>query len=354
MGPQRTSLRAAARVARAGVRVAALLVALLGAGASAEKTDVVVLGNGDHFTGEIKGMSRGQLDFKTDDAGRLSIEWIKIARLTSVHAFEVELASGEKFYGPLQSPSDGKILVGAGNETHLFPVTVIVTLTPMDDWFWARVKAYLDLGFTLAKSNKAFTLSGDGEFAYRGEHFGGAIDFNMYVQDDDNSTAVGQASGTLTGTYYFSKLRAQLQLGIDHNDELALTLRLDLGAGVAYPLLRSNTMELWLSGGLVGVRELYTSGEPNYNLAAAIGGEWDAFVYDSPKLNAGVGVTILPVLTELWRVRGNVTAKVKYELFYNFFAGLNFSYTFDTQPPDPTASHTDYLLTITIGWSYRR
>jgi hypothetical protein len=354
MGPERTSLRAATRVARAGLRVATLVVALLATRAAAEKTDVVVLSNGDHFTGEIKGMSRGQLDFKTDDAGRLSIEWVKIARLTSVHSFEVELASGQKYYGPLESPSDGKILIGREPDTHLFPVTVIVTVTPMDDWFWARVKAYLDLGFTLAKSNKAFTLSGDGQFAYRGQHFGGAIDFNMYVQDDDNSTAVGQVSGTVTGTYYFSKLRAQLQFGVDHNDELDLTIRLDLGTGVAYPLLRDNTMELWLSGGLVGVREVYTSGSPNYNLAGYIGGEWDAFVYDTPKLNAGVAVTILPVLTELWRVRGNVTAKVKYELFYNFFVGLNFSYTFDTEPPDPTASHTDYLLSITIGWSYRR
>jgi hypothetical protein len=56
----------------------------------------------------------------------------------------------------------------------------------------------------------------------------------------------------------------------------------------------------------------------------------------------------------LWRIRGTGTVKVKYELFYNFFVGLNFSYTFDTEPPDPTAAHTDYLLSITIGWSYRR
>jgi hypothetical protein len=354
MGPERTSLRAATRLARGGLRAATLVAALLSARAAADKTDVVVLGNGDHFTGEIKGMSRGQLDFKTDDAGRISIEWLKIGRLTSAHAFEVELANGEKYYGPLQSPSEGQILVGTETEAHLFPVTVIVTLTPMDDYFWARVKAYLDVGFTLAKSNQALTLSGDGEFAYRGEHFGGAIDFNTYIQDDKNTTAVAQATGTLTGTYYFSKWRLQTQLGLDHNDELGLDLRIDLGGGVAYPLLRNNTMEVWLSGGLVGAREQYTTGAPNFNLAAYIGGEWDAFVYDSPKLNAGVALTILPVLTELWRVRGTGTVKVKYELFYNFYVGLNFSYTFDTEPPDPTAAHTDYLLSITIGWSYRR
>jgi hypothetical protein len=352
MGPPRTSLRAATRAARWGIRLAPLLVALLAGRADAEKTDVVVLTNGDHITGEIKGMSRGQLDYKTDDAGRLSIEWTKVMRITSTHPFEIELSSGKKYYGPLTSPSDQEVKVGS-NETDVFSTEDIVTVTPMEEWFWARVKANLDLGFTLAKSNKALTFSGDGDFAYRGEHFGGSIDFSSYIQNDANSTAVAQGSVNLTGTYFFTKWRAQLQLGADHNDELGLTLRLDLGAGVAYPVLRNKTMELWLSGGLVGARELYTTGTPNFNLAAALGGEWEVFVYDHPKLSTSITAVLLPVLTELWRTRGNLGVKVKYELFYNFYVGCNFTFTFDTEPPDTTASHTDYLLSITIGWSYR-
>jgi Protein of unknown function, DUF481 len=334
------------------MRVAPLLAALLAGRAEAEKTDVVVLLNGDHLTGEIKGMSRGQLDFKTDDAGRPSIEWVKVARVTSTHLFEVGLTSGKKYYGALSSPSDQKVQVGT-EEANVFTVEDIITLVPMDDWFWARVKANFDLGFTLAKSNKALTLSSDGDFSYRGEHFGGAIDFNTYIQNDANSTAVAQLTGTLTGTYYFRKWLVQVQFGATHNDELDLQLRLDIGAGVAYPLVRNNTMELWLSATLLGVRETYTGGTPNLNLASALGGEWDVFVYDHPKLNASVAAALIPVLTELWRTRGNATIKVKYELFYNFYVGLNFTFTFDTQPPDTTASHTDYLLSITIGWSYR-
>jgi hypothetical protein len=41
---------------------------------AAQKTDVVVIANGDVITGEIKGLSRGKLDYNTDDAGRLSIK----------------------------------------------------------------------------------------------------------------------------------------------------------------------------------------------------------------------------------------------------------------------------------------
>ncbi len=367
MGPERTSLCAEPRAFPGGRRwwgyfrsqlrlasLATFLGGFLAAGAAhAEKTDVVVLGNGDHFTGEIKGMSRGKLDFKTDDVGRISIEWIKIATITSIHSFEVELASGKKYYGPLSSPQEYDLQVGP-EKTDVVPMVEVITLTPMDEFFWSKVKASLDLGLTLAKSNSSMTLSGDGSIAYRGQHFGGGFDFNTYWQRDKNSTTVGQLSMNLTGTYYFSKLRVQLQLGYDHNDELDLTYRVDLGAGVAYPVVRDKWNELWLSTGLVAAQEQYSTGEPSVNLAAYVGEDWEAFIYDSPKLSAGISSQIIPVLSELWRTRGNVTAKVKYEVFYNFFVGCNFSFTFDTKPPDPAAAKTDYLLSITVGWSYRQ
>ena len=69
--------------------------------AVAQKTDVVVLINGDRITGEIKSLSRGQLDYKTDDAGRLKIEWDKILRVTSNRYYEVEMSSGVRYFGTL-------------------------------------------------------------------------------------------------------------------------------------------------------------------------------------------------------------------------------------------------------------
>src|SRR5512135_3033496 len=89
--------------------------ALLPGPLCAQKTDVIVLTNGDRLTGEIKGVSHGKLDYLTDDAGRPSIEWEKVARVTSVHSFEVEVRSGLKYFGRL-APSDrdgALVVVGA-------------------------------------------------------------------------------------------------------------------------------------------------------------------------------------------------------------------------------------------------
>jgi len=69
-----------------GVRlIAAAMALLLGAStpALAAKTDIIVLRNGDRLTGEVTQMRQGKLQVKTDDAGTLSIEWDKIAAITT-------------------------------------------------------------------------------------------------------------------------------------------------------------------------------------------------------------------------------------------------------------------------------
>src|SRR5215510_15863893 len=60
--------------------------------------DVVVLKNGDHLTGEIKGLQRGELRIKADymaDAVRL--DWTRIERLESKSTFIISLVDGKLF-----------------------------------------------------------------------------------------------------------------------------------------------------------------------------------------------------------------------------------------------------------------
>jgi hypothetical protein len=80
--------------------------------ASAQKTDVLTLYNGDVITGEIREMSQGQLTFKTDDMGTLRVQWERVERLRSVHLFEVLLADGQQVMGSIGDPGlDGSVVV---------------------------------------------------------------------------------------------------------------------------------------------------------------------------------------------------------------------------------------------------
>ena len=333
---------------------AAILVAAFPASAR-EKTDVVILRNGDHLTGEIKGMERGKLDFNTDDIGRISIEWDKVVELTTTHHYMAELRSGERLHGALSSPAGGELAVGVLPVQRIVPITDVVELVSMDESFLNRVRVIFDLGFTFAKANYASTLSTSGEFGYRAESLGATLTFDGYFQDDANNVAVSRASVGLQGDWFFrNRWRALVGLLAEHNDELQLVLRTSLAPGVAYSVVRNGWTELWLTAGVAGSREVYVDTDSNLALDALLVASWEAFRYDTPKLDLTVSLVLLPGLSDFGRLRGTFTLKVKYEFFRDFNVGVAFSDTFDTRPPDPTAPKNDFITSLTIGWSYRR
>ena len=337
----------------AGLVAGLLLLALAAPATAAPKTDVIVLLNGDHLTGEIKGMNRGRVDFKTDDAGRPTIEWSKIASVTSIHLFHVELGSGEKLFGVLGPGSEpGTVVVGTEPGTQV-RTSEVVLLAPVDEALLQRLRAYLDLGFSFAKSNSVLGLSSDGEVAYRGQTIGVTLYAETYFQKTEASTAVGKYIIRPSGFYDFGSWRALVLGSLDHNDELDLSLRMSVAAGPSFPVVRNSWTELWLTAGLGYDREQYTGVDPSDNLSAYLAGTWEAFRFDTPTLDLEIQLVIQPLITDPGRVRGTSSVNVKYELFKDFKVGLNLSYQFDNRPP-LDAPHHDYVLSFTIGWSYRR
>ena len=125
-----------------------------------ERTDVVTLRGGLRVPGEILQMSLGRLGLRTDDMGRASIEWLRVTQIESTYAFAVEFSSGTTYFGPLYAGGDGELLVG----TRSVRLSEVVSITPIDAGFWNRVRANADLGFSLAKANKALTLPAGGGF----------------------------------------------------------------------------------------------------------------------------------------------------------------------------------------------
>ena len=101
--------------------LAALAATIVGVAAalrpvSAQKADTVVLRNGDRIVGEIKYVDRGALSYKTDDMATLTIKWDKIRRIISYRYFEVEVGTGEIYYGQLLAGSqDSQVVVAVSS-----------------------------------------------------------------------------------------------------------------------------------------------------------------------------------------------------------------------------------------------
>src|SRR3954469_5574042 len=97
-----------------GVLLAILVMAgHAAAQGSKGRTDVVTLPNGDRITGEVVRLDRGRLEFKTDDAGTLYLEWDKVATVQATRAVEVVTEDGRRILGSL-GPAASRLLTVVG------------------------------------------------------------------------------------------------------------------------------------------------------------------------------------------------------------------------------------------------
>ena len=323
----------------------------------AAKTDVVILRNGDHITGEVKGLARGKLDYSTDDAGRLSIEWEKVARLTSVHSFDAEDGNGVRYFGRLNPPARDGVVVFESGRTDTVAVTSVIEITPVNAEFVERLSSYLDLGFTLAKANQATTFSLSGMVAYRAPAIGSQFTYDSYAQGQETVPTTTRNTLRQSVSWYLpNRWSAAALVQFEQNEELDLDHRVTFGGAVVRMLQQTNQMDLSLGAGLVGTQEQFSSAVEatnNTSLEGLVTANWDVFHFDSPKLDFSTDLAVFPSLSQAGRVRGQGNVRLVYELFKDFNTGVRLTETFDSRPPEG-ATKNDYVVEFTIGWSYRR
>src|SRR5689334_23722122 len=137
------------RVAGVGPTVAFLVIItiMITAGpAWAAKTDIIVLKNGDRLTGEVVQMRQGKLQVKTDDAGTLSIEWDKVASITTAAAYDVTMRDRRRLLGRLGAGSgDSLRLTATDGTTTTLAMSDIVWFASIKSRFLQRVDGSIDL-----------------------------------------------------------------------------------------------------------------------------------------------------------------------------------------------------------------
>ena len=113
------------RLRRAALIVLVLCCALgVARPAWAEKTDYIVLVNGDRLTGEVKMLSKGQLKISTDDLGTLYMEWDKVVAISTLGTFDVATRDGQRYVGRFDvPPAGGLALVGYDGSVSDVPVS---------------------------------------------------------------------------------------------------------------------------------------------------------------------------------------------------------------------------------------
>jgi Protein of unknown function, DUF481 len=333
--------------------VAALcLVAWPGAAGAAE-TDAVVLLNGNRLVGEIKGLRQGTLEFKTDTMGTVYIKWGRVGELTSPGQFEVEVSSGDKFFGALDTAAPGNLAVASGGRVTPLAMQSVVKIRPLSQSFWERLDGSISFGASYTRSSGVGqgTLNANVTSTREKYEWSVSLSQTLTVKQDEPSSS--RTASALTYKWLFPRRWFLSFSGkFDRSPDLGFNGRSSGGIGIGRNVIQTNRSALSAEGGLLVNRETPVTGDSTSNEELAVGATYSYFTYERPKTNVMVSCYVYPSLTVSHRVRADANASVSREIFRDFTVGMTAYDSYDNRPPSGGASKNDLGVSLNVGWSF--
>ena len=341
---------------RNAFRVATVVLLFLRAAlpASAARTDFVVLVNGDQITGDVKTLSRGQLQLKTDDVGTIYVEWGKIASISTAGQFDVSTRDGRRLVGRLDAGPGGQVALVDGDGTVLaLPILDVVDIAPLGARFFSRIDGSVDLGASYTKSSGVGQASVSAAATYRRPSFETSTKLSTMLTRKPDVPETTQFSLNVGYAKYHANRWQTMPFGLfEHNSELGLDLRATAALLIGRHLLQSNRSTLTLAGGLSTGRELPVGEPARTNVDAVIALSSALFTYDYPKTSVDFSLLVFPAIKDAGRIRVNANGKLKRELFRDIFFAVTAYDAFDSRPPTADAQKNDVGFTVSLGWSF--
>ena len=350
--------RSASTVAALLCPLAGVLSVLWSVGlCAAPKTDVVILVNGDHITGEVKELQRGILSYSTDFMGTISIEWQKVAQLQSGQVLEVELMDGTKLYGRPKSLGDPGALALEDERTggvRQVPLDQAVRIATLDQGrFRDRLDGYLDLGWSAAAADDVSQLSVDAGLTYRDEIRQWEFDYTASHSKSEATPASSSQTLSIEQRRFLRERWFWSGAGsFQTNDQLGLDLRLLLGGGFGRYLIQTARQELVAGVGLAVSRERFSDGQDQDSLEGVLLGSYDLFKFRDPEIDISTELKVYPSFTVSGRVRTDAHITVSYEFIKDFTYKLSFTHAYDSEPQSVDAPKSDWSLFTSLGYEF--
>ncbi len=330
--------------------------------AARDKTDVVVMKNGDHFTGEVKGLDAGVLYVNMDYIlGTSSVQWSKIDHIESKQLFLVKTEDGSVYTGTLSTAENAggrpvRIEVAESPEHRVaIDRKQIVQMDETSERFWQRFNGSINSGIIYSKGNQTtqYNLSSDVE--YPRERWAAGANLNSTLSSSTGATASTRNSLGLNylrllrwNNWFYSGLGDFLQ-----SSEQSIRLQTNLGAGIGRYLKNTNHATISVLGGFAWQNTNYhqsalAQGSQNVGTAMVAA---DVKLFRFNKTNLSLTASAFPALSTPGRVFATMNASYYVKIFSNLTWNISFYGNWDNQPPFHF-SGSDYGTSSGLGWTF--
>jgi hypothetical protein len=327
-----------------------------------DKTDVMVMKNGDRMTCEVKGLDRGVLYVSFDYIdGTASVDWSKVAFLESKQLFLVKTEDGSVYRGMLRTPETGEgrpvkiqVLDTSEKET-VIDRSQIVEMIATSDKFFQRFSGEVSWGIIYSKGNQSTQYSLSSQTAYIRQRWSAQASFssNLSASSGTNASTRNYLSLNVRrllpwNNWFYSGLGNVLQ-----SSEQGITLQSTLGIGLGRYLKNTNRSSIALLGGGAWQNTSYNQSTVpvgNQNIAAAMIAA-EARMFKFSKTNLDVTAVLLPALSDPGRVRFNMDAAYYIKLVSNLKWNVSLYGNWDNRPPTGF-SGSDYGTSSGLTWTF--
>ena len=346
-----------------GLALVALIASLADVALARDKTDVIVMKNGDRITGEVKKLENGVLDVDLDYVdGTLAIDWLKVDRLESKALFLVKLQDGTIFSASivereaLQGTPLNIEIRPEGQESIVVERSKVVQMTQTSESIWHRFSGSVSLGSTYAKANSTAQYNFGSELDYLATRWGSRLNYGSNL-----SSSTGAPTATRNQldfiverlfpwkNYFYAGTAGFLQSTVQ-----GIQRQTNIGFGVGRYLKNTNRVRFSILGGMGWQRATYMAPpgtNPVQNTGVALlSTNLQIFSFKKTRLNVDAGMA--PALTpEIGRIFSKVNTTYYLKLFGKVDWNLSFYGNWDTRPPGQLPS-SDYGTSTGLSYTF--
>jgi hypothetical protein len=337
----------------------AFLLASAHSACATSRKDIVIMNNGDRFTGEVKSLQNGVLYLKTDYvAENIGVDWAQVQRIESTAVFQITLVNGKHLTGkikretPEKTKTDEFSIVNPSGSLEV-PSANVAEFSTQKETFWRQLKGSIDAGYSYTSGNGQTTINNDADATYATPNWVSGASLSTSYSGQSDASHTNRIDGTVTVDRFLNH-NSYLGLYNDylHSSQQDLSLRATIGGGYGRYWIRTNTSTLRWLGGVVYTNETFstTSGAPNdSNVEGLLGAAYDSYRFRFGEIH--LQAVIFPGLTDAGRIRVTTNNALRIKLVNNFYFSVGFWDNFDSRPP-VSAKNNELGVSSSIGWTF--